>query len=137
MSTKTFYLSSSIPKSNLVRCRIDAGCGERFDLAGTSLCNSLPRAVIPPTPIMQAHYFGHYCFLEPGQLLANADRLASIPGVIVQGRYDHAFALSAAWPKARLRLVGGAGHSMSEPGITEAIVEAVEELAGEEGAGRC
>ena len=50
--------------------------------------NMPPADIVPPTPIMQAHYFGHYCFLEPGQLLANADRLVSIPGVIVQGRYD-------------------------------------------------
>jgi proline iminopeptidase len=116
----------------------------RSVLSDPTLTGNMPRpGIIPPTPIMQAHYFGHYCFLEPGQLLANADRLASIPGVIVQGRYDllcppsTAYSLSAAWPRARLCFVEGAGHSMSEPGITEAIVGAVEELAGEEGAGRC
>ena len=104
-------------------------------LGATLAGNMPPPDIVPPTPIMQAHYFRHYCFLEPGQLLANAHRLAGIPGVIVQGRHDllcppaTANSLSAAWPRARLCLVEGAGHSMAEPGITEAIVEAVDELA--------
>jgi proline iminopeptidase len=38
--------------------------------------NMPPSDIIPPTPTMQAHYFSNYCFLEPGQLLANAYRLA-------------------------------------------------------------
>lgn len=104
--------------------------------AGASLEGNMPPAgVVPPTPIMQAHYFTNYCFLEPGQLLNNAYRLTGIPGVIVQGRYDllcppaTGWALSAAWPNAQLRFVEGAGHSMSESGVTEAIQQGVSDVA--------
>ena len=34
------------------------------------------------------HYFSHGAFLEEGDLLANAHRLAAIPGVLIQGRMD-------------------------------------------------
>ena len=53
-----------------------------------------------------------------GQLLRDIDRLAGIPGVIVQGRYDvvcparSAWDLHRAWPAADLRIVADAGHSV-------------------------
>ncbi len=90
---------------------------------------------LPPTPVMEAHYIRNDFFLEPDQLLREAHRLAGIPGVIVQGRYDllcpprAAFALSQVWSDARLQIVEGAGHSMTEPGIERAMAEAVRELA--------
>src|SRR5581483_3880224 len=37
---------------------------------------------------MEAHYFMNDIFLPPDSLLANAERLRRIPGLIVQGRYD-------------------------------------------------
>ena len=89
---------------------------------------------LPPTPIVEAHYIRHDFFLEPDQLLRRAGRLAGIPGVIVQGRYDllcppaAAHALAAAWPECSLRLIENAGHAMSEPGITEAMREAISAL---------
>lgn len=88
----------------------------------------------PPTPVMEAHYIRNSFFLEPGQLLANAQRLQDIPGVIVQGRYDllcppkAAFALAARWPQARLQIIEGAGHAMTEPGITEAMRTAISQI---------
>jgi proline iminopeptidase len=42
---------------------------------------------------------------------------------------NQAFALSAAWPEARLKIIADAGHSSSEPGITDALVSATESLA--------
>ena len=39
---------------------------------------------LPATPFMEAHYFSQNSFMRPNQLLAEADRLASIPGIIVQ-----------------------------------------------------
>ncbi len=89
---------------------------------------------LPPTPFIEAHYIRHDFFLEPGQLLRDADRLKGIPGVIVQGRYDllcppkNAFALSEAWPDCRLQLIENAGHCMSEPGVASAMAEAVRDL---------
>lgn len=92
---------------------------------------SSPEARLPPTPIIEAHYIANNFFLEPGQLLSNAGRLANIPGVIVQGRYDllcppeNAAALAAAWPGSTLQIIDNAGHAMTEPGITEAMQKAI------------
>jgi proline iminopeptidase len=61
-------------------------------------------------------------------LLRDAPRLAGIPGVIVQGRYDvicpakSAWELHRAWPGSELVIVADAGHSALEPGITDALV---------------
>lgn len=95
--------------------------------------------VLPSTPFMEAHYFAQDCFMQPDQLLAHAGRLAGIPGRIVQGRYDllcppsTSAALAAAWPDATVRIVENAGHAMSEPGITEAVVAAIDDLADQTG----
>ena len=84
---------------------------------------------------IEAHYFINKAFLEPNQLPDNAYKLKDIPGTIVHGRYDmvcpvnQAFALSAAWPEARLKIIADAGHSSSEPGITDALISATESLA--------
>jgi proline iminopeptidase len=89
----------------------------------------------PSTALMEAHYFAHDCFMSPGQLLANADRLAGIPGVIVQGRYDllcppiTATRLCAVWPDAQLRLVETAGHSLGQPEIFAAVADAITDIA--------
>jgi len=91
---------------------------------------------LPPTPLIEAHYMRNDFFLKPGQLLRDAGRLEGIPGVIVQGRYDllcppkSAYALKQAWPACRLQLMEGVGHCMTEPGVAEAMAEAVRALAG-------
>lgn len=92
-------------------------------------------ARLPPTPVMEAHYIANNFFLAPNQLLDGAARLGSIPGVIVQGRYDllcpprAAFELARRWPAARLEIVPTAGHAMTEPGVFEAMKRAVDDLA--------
>jgi proline iminopeptidase len=79
---------------------------------------------------IEAHYFVNECFLAPDQILRDAKRLADIPGYIIHGRYDvicpaeNAFALAAAWPLTQLEIVPKAGHSASEPGIIDALVQA-------------
>ncbi|MEO1490559.1 MAG: prolyl aminopeptidase [Pseudomonadota bacterium] len=85
---------------------------------------------------IEAHYFMHNGWLrEDGQILADMDRIADIPGVIVQGRYDvicpphTATAIAAAWPRSDLVIVDDAGHALSEPGITSALVEATDRFA--------
>jgi proline iminopeptidase len=81
---------------------------------------------------IEAHYFSHDIFLPPNALLERAHRLRSIPGVIVQGRYDavcpvvSAHDLAAAWPEAECRVIADAGHSAWEPGICGALVAACE-----------
>ena len=84
---------------------------------------------------IEAHYFINKAFLEPNQIINNADKLRGIPATIVHGRYDmvcpvnQAFALSEAWPEAQLDIIADAGHSSSEPGITDALIRATERLA--------
>ncbi len=80
---------------------------------------------------IEAHYFVNGGFLPfEGALLANADVLASIPGIIVHGRYDvvtpirTAHLLHRAWPNSQLRIVEDAGHAMTEPGIVHELVQA-------------
>ncbi|MCB1631334.1 MAG: prolyl aminopeptidase [Pseudomonadales bacterium] len=90
---------------------------------------------------IESHYFVNGGFLDDGQLLRDAWRIADVPGYVVHGRYDmicpvdNAFALHAAWPKAQLRIVRDAGHSAAEPGIIDALVRATREIATIESAG--
>ena len=82
------------------------------------------------------HYVGHDVFLEDGVLLRDADLLADIPAVLVQGRADlqapieSAWALARAWPTAELIVLGDMGHSGAAPGITREIVRATDRFAG-------
>lgn len=93
---------------------------------------ALDDARLPPTALIEAHYIRHEFFLTPGQLIANAHRLADIPGDIIQGRYDllcppaTAEALHRAWPKSQLQIVDGAGHAMTEPGVMDAMRAAIQ-----------
>ncbi|HUV32234.1 MAG TPA: prolyl aminopeptidase [Devosiaceae bacterium] len=95
-----------------------------------------PVGKLPSTPFMEAHYFSNGCFMKDGALLAASDRLAGIPGVLVQGRYDllcppaTAAALAARWPGARIHMLQAAGHSLDDPGVADAVRSGVAELTG-------
>ncbi len=85
---------------------------------------------------IECHYFVNGGFFEvDGQLLRDAPRLADIPTVIVQGRYDVVCPARSAWdlkkamPHAQLTLVADAGHSAFEPGITSALLSATDAFA--------
>jgi len=82
---------------------------------------------------IECHYFVNKGFLESeDQLLVNCDRIAHIPGVIVQGRYDvvcpmvTSWELHKAWQIADYKVIADAGHSVSEPGIVDALVAATD-----------
>ena len=82
---------------------------------------------------IECHYFLNDCFFpSDNYLIENVDRIRQIPAVIVQGRYDivcpmmSAWELHRAWPEAEFRIVPDAGHSVSEPGIASALVEATD-----------
>ena len=85
---------------------------------------------------IENHYFVNRCWLEEGQLLANADKLRGIPGIIVQGRHDcctppsAAWDLKKAWPEVELQIVPDGGHLFTEPGITDGLVRASDRFAG-------
>jgi proline iminopeptidase len=82
---------------------------------------------------IEAHYFMNNAFFETDNyLLENIDKIRHIPAVIVQGRYDviapmmSAWDLHRAWPEAEFIVVPDAGHSVTEPGVTSALVDAMD-----------
>ncbi len=84
---------------------------------------------------LENHYFSHGCFLnEDQQILNNMDRIAHIPSVIVQGRFDmicppvSAYNLSLLWPASRLVMIGKAGHALSEAGISAELIRTMDAL---------
>ena len=84
---------------------------------------------------IENHYFVHGGWLEEGQLIRDAYKLAGIPGVIVQGRYDvatpakTAWDLHRAWPEALFEIVPDAGHAFNEPGILARLLAATDRFA--------
>jgi proline iminopeptidase len=90
---------------------------------------------LPATSFMEAHYFQNDCFMRPKQLLAEAGKLQRIPGIIVQGRYDllcppaTSHALHNIWPGSEVRFVAGAGHSLYDPGVRDAVMKAIADIA--------
>jgi proline iminopeptidase len=81
------------------------------------------------------HYWINGSWLEEGQLLANASRLASIPGVILQGRLDLSnlsgspWQLAARWPAGELIFIEDAGHEGNKT-FSEVLLEATDRFAG-------
>jgi proline iminopeptidase len=82
---------------------------------------------------IECHYFMNNAFFSSDNyLIENVGNIRSIPSVIVQGRYDvvcpimSAWELHRAWPEAQLKIIPDAGHSISEPGIIDALVEATD-----------
>ena len=78
---------------------------------------------------LENHYFENKGFLESdGWILQEKHRVAEIPASIIQGRLDmicppiSAWKLAQGWTKAELKLIPMAGHALSEPGISEALV---------------
>ena len=84
---------------------------------------------------LENHYFLNRGFLdEDGQILRDVAKLDTVSGTIVQGRYDmicppvSAYELHRNWPKSDLMLVPRAGHALSEPGISKALVETTDRI---------
>lgn len=81
-----------------------------------------------------SHYFAHGMWLEEGQILRDADRLAGIPGVLIHGRHDlggpldTAWALHQAWPGSELIVVEDAGH-LGSATTRRHVLEALDRFA--------
>jgi len=82
---------------------------------------------------IECHYFTNKGFFtEDNFLLNNVDKIRHIPTVIVQGRYDVVCPAESAWdlhrafPEAEFYLIPDAGHSLSEKGITDALIRATD-----------
>ena len=82
---------------------------------------------------IECHYFVNNSFFPTeNYLIENIDKIKHIPTVIVQGRYDVVCPITSAWdlhramPEAEFIVVPDAGHSVSEPGISSALVGAMD-----------
>lgn len=89
---------------------------------------------LPSTPFMEAHYFANECFLPKNAVLANIARIAHIPAVLVQARYDllcppsTSARLARDWPAAKIVMAELSGHSLSHPPVFEALRDAITDL---------
>ncbi|MCZ8078076.1 MAG: prolyl aminopeptidase [Rhodobacteraceae bacterium] len=84
---------------------------------------------------LENHYFYNGGFLEEdGWILREKARIKHIPATIIQGRYDmicppvSAWKLAQGWDHCEIRLIPFAGHALSEPGISEGLVRAMDGL---------
>ena len=85
--------------------------------------------------LIEAHYFVHGAFLSyERELIDGAGSVLqqhSIPGTIINGRYDlccppkNAYELKKVWKSADLVFVSDAGHSVSHSGITDQLIRAL------------
>lgn len=88
---------------------------------------------------LEAHYMANLGFFSDDQLLREVDRIAHLPAVIVQGRYDvicpplSAHRLHKAWPGSTLKMIPDAGHGALEAGISGALVAATEQFKRQRG----
>lgn len=84
--------------------------------------------------LFENYYMANGCFLEEDQLLNNALRIAEIPIILVNGRYDmicppvNAYRLHRRLPKSKLIIAEGAGHWLGDRPVERALLEAVREF---------
>ena len=85
---------------------------------------------------IENHYFLNDGFLkDTNEILENMETIKSIPGFIVQGRFDmicppkSAWDLAECWENCDLRIVDHAGHAMSEPAISSELVRIMDLIA--------
>ena len=84
---------------------------------------------------IECHYFINRAFFNTDNwLIEHIEAIRKVPAIIIHGRYDvvcpleAAWDLHRAWPESRLEIIADAGHSASEPGITDALVRATDEF---------
>ncbi len=116
----------SVWEGTTSKLRVDPDAVARF--GGEAFADAFAR--------IECHYFVHGAWLRSDtQLLDDVSKIAHLPAIIVQGRYDvvcpaaSAWALHRRWPNSRLTIVPDAGHSMKEPGILSELVRATDEFA--------
>lgn len=84
---------------------------------------------------LECHYFLDQCGLAKRPILDGMSAIEGIPGIIVQGRQDvvcppdGAFQLHQHWASSELQIIPGAGHTASEPPLTDALVRAADRFA--------
>ncbi len=84
---------------------------------------------------LENHYFHNAGFLEEdGWILREKKRIKGLNATVIQGRYDmicppvSAWKLAEGWDRCHLKMIPLAGHALSEPGISEALVNVMDAL---------
>lgn len=84
---------------------------------------------------LENHYFYNGGFLEEdGWILREKRVLKELNATIIQGRLDmicpptSAWKLAEGWDRCHLKMIPLAGHALSEPGISEALVRVTDAL---------
>ncbi|MEH7828618.1 prolyl aminopeptidase [Gemmobacter denitrificans] len=84
---------------------------------------------------LENHYFQNSVFLECDRwILRERARIEHLGASVVQGRFDMicpplaAWELARGWRRCDLRMVGMAGHALSEPGISAELVHVMDGL---------
>ena len=81
------------------------------------------------------HYVRHDGWLGDGRVLRDVHRLAEIPAVLINGRFDFqaplatAWELNHRWPGSELVVVDDAGHAAGSAAISEQLVRATDRFA--------
>ena len=84
--------------------------------------------------LLECYYLMNGCFINENFILENCDKIQHIPTHIVHGRYDMvckceaAVALHKSLPNSILTIVNNAGHSMTEPGISSALIDCLDKM---------
>jgi proline iminopeptidase len=92
------------------------------------------RKILLGLGVIENYYMANRCFLEEGELLDRAHVLEGVPITLVNGRYDlicpplFAFRVHEKLPGSKLIIAERSGHSMGEPEIEKALLEAVREF---------
>jgi proline iminopeptidase len=88
---------------------------------------------------IECHFFVNGGWMRDGQLIEEAHKIAHLPIVIVQGRYDVVCPAKTSWDLyqalggeenkgVEYRIVEDAGHSEKEKGIQELLLDATEKF---------
>jgi proline iminopeptidase len=82
------------------------------------------------------HYSANGFFVRENQLLEELHKISHLPAILIQGRYDvicppaGAFDLYQQWENCELWYVSDAGHAISEPGISQSLRQALDQMKG-------
>ncbi|TVY35291.1 putative proline iminopeptidase [Lachnellula subtilissima] len=88
---------------------------------------------------IESHFFVNGGWMPDGQLIADAHKIAHLPIVIVQGRYDVVCPAKTSWDlyqalggegntKVEYRIVADSGHSAKEKNTEQLLVDAAEKF---------
>lgn len=135
------YLFSLLqsPDSTTLTKYSRAWAGYEIKLSSLNLADSVVEQILDEENTLafsrlENYYMANRCFLQEGQLLRDAEKIAHIPAVLINGRYDMicppitAYRLHQKLPNSKLMIAENAGHWMGEPAIEGALLQAAREF---------